>query len=47
MIVSDSVANIQLGGSFESGNVEAFARLLQDGFGLHIEVGRDQIYVSN
>ncbi len=47
LIVSDSVASIRLGGSFESGNVDAFARLLQDGFGLRVEVGRDHIVVSN
>lgn len=47
LVVGESVSGIRLGGTFESGNVEAFSRLLKDGFGLRVEAGSDQIIVSN
>lgn len=47
LIVRESVSKLRVGGSFESGNVEAFSRLLKDGFGLRIETSSDQIIVSD
>jgi transmembrane sensor len=47
LVVAPAVADIRLGGTFESANVEVFSRLLKDGFGLHVEVGGDRIVVSN
>ncbi|WGG52146.1 FecR family protein [Rugamonas sp. DEMB1] len=45
-IVDQATAELRIGGSFEVGNVEAFARLLQQGFGLTVRDGRDEILVS-
>lgn len=48
LIVADSsAASIRLGGSFEADNVEAFARLLEQGFGLHVQIDKEQIVISN
>jgi transmembrane sensor len=48
LIIADRGAgSIRLGGSFEASNVEAFARLLEQGFGLHVQVDQDQIVISN
>ncbi|SFM44780.1 FecR family protein [Rugamonas rubra] len=45
-IVDQATAELRIGGSFEVGNVEAFARLLQQGFGLTVRDGHDEILVS-
>ncbi|HEY4319230.1 MAG TPA: FecR domain-containing protein [Herbaspirillum sp.] len=46
LVIEDpAVAQIRIGGSFNVNNVESFARLLQQGFGLKIEIGRDLIKI--
>jgi transmembrane sensor len=48
LIIGDAAAaGIHLGGSFEAGNVEAFARLLEQAYGLHAQIGNEQIVISN
>jgi transmembrane sensor len=48
LIVADpAVASIRLGGSFEARNVDAFARLLEQGFSLRVQIGEEQIVISN
>ena len=47
MTIAPSVADMRLGGSFEAANVEAFARLLHEGFGLKVQLNNDQIVVSD
>ena len=46
LIVAPAVAEIRLGGSFEAANVDAFARLLQQGFGLQVIASGSEIHVS-
>lgn len=47
LVIADAAAaRIQIGGVFEVENAEAFARLLQVGFGLHVEIGEREIRVS-
>ena len=44
LVVADSAAaNVRIGGTFEAGNVEGFARLMQAGFGLVVESHDDRI----
>jgi transmembrane sensor len=46
LVIEDpSVAQIRIGGSFNVNNVESFARLLQQGFGLKIEIGNNEIKI--
>lgn len=47
LVVDASAEDIRLGGSFESGGVEAFARLLKDAYGLRVEADDDSIRISN
>ena len=48
LVIKDPVAaRIGIGGVFDAGNVEAFARLLHAGFGLEVEVKGQQIEVSS
>jgi transmembrane sensor len=46
LIISGSVASTRIGGSFESQNVEGFARLLNKGFGLTVDSSEDGIKIS-
>lgn len=47
LIVADPlVAKMVIGGSFAPTNVDGFARLLQQGFGLRVRSGADQIIIS-
>lgn len=46
VILDPAVGQIRIGGRFETGNVDAFARLLQQGFGLAVESHGDRIAVS-
>lgn len=47
LIITDSeTANIRIGGSFDAQNVDAFTRLLHQGFGLKIEDDGDNVKVS-
>ena len=44
LVIADAAAaNVRIGGTFEAGNVEAFARLMQAGFGLVVESYEDRI----
>ena len=46
LVVAPNAAHIHIGGSFEAANVDAFARLLQQGFGLQVVESDDEIRVS-
>ncbi|MDY0743376.1 FecR domain-containing protein [Paucibacter sp. R3-3] len=46
VIKDEAAARIGIGGVFDAGNVEAFARLLHAGFGLEVRVSGDEIQVS-
>lgn len=46
LVVEPGVAGIRIGGSFEAANVDGFARLLHDGFGLHIEESDSEVRIS-
>ncbi|WP_374525030.1 FecR domain-containing protein [Sphingopyxis sp.] len=48
VIVTDpGAAGIRIGGTFQASNVEAFARLLRDAYGLHVEIAPDAIKISS
>ncbi|WP_157218991.1 FecR family protein [Flavisphingomonas formosensis] len=48
VIVTDAAAaGIRIGGNFQASNVEAFARLLRDAYGLHVEMTPDAIKISS
>ena len=48
LVITDAAAaNVQIGGTFESGNVEGFARLVQAGLGLAVEFHDDRILMSS
>lgn len=48
LVIKDAAAGrIVIGGVFEAGNVEAFARLLHAGFGLQVQVVGEEIQVSS
>jgi len=46
VIKDEAAARIGIGGVFDAGNVEAFARLLHAGFGLEVRVNDEEIQVS-
>jgi transmembrane sensor len=46
LVVEPTAAGIHIGGSFEAANVDAFARLLQQGFGLQVVESGDEIRIS-
>lgn len=46
VIADPAAARMVIGGSFAPGNVEGFARLLEQGFGLHATMGADEITIS-
>lgn len=47
IIVTDpEAASIRIGGTFQASNVEAFARLLRDAYGLHVDIEPDAIIIS-
>lgn len=47
MVVDDpDVSRIEIGGVFDANNVDAFARLLQAGFGLDVQTRGDEIHVG-
>ncbi len=48
VIVTDTdAAGIRIGGTFQASNVEAFARLLRDAYGLHVEIAPEAIRISS
>lgn len=48
LIIADpALAQLRIGGSFELGNVEAFSRLLQEGFGLKVQTVGEKISISS
>lgn len=47
VIADPAAAQIRIGGSFDAGNVEAFARLLHVGFGLEVQQQGDEIRISS
>lgn len=47
LVVEDSAAAMRIGGSFEAENVEAFARLLQEAYGLKVEDDGDTVKISS
>ena len=48
LVIADAAAaNVRIGGTFEAGNVQAFARLMQAGFGLVVESHDDRIVMSS
>ncbi|WP_050468553.1 FecR family protein [Herbaspirillum chlorophenolicum] len=47
VITDDTVAKIRIGGSFNVDNVEGFARLLSQGFGLKVKNGDKQIEIGS
>lgn len=47
MTIAPSLAEMRLGGSFEATNVDAFARILKEGFGLKVQFSGDRIVVSD
>lgn len=47
LAVEPSAAAIPIGGTFQASNVEAFARLLHDAYGLKIEKDAERIRISN
>lgn len=47
LVVTDpEAAKIRIGGSFEADNIDVFARLLAEGFGLHLEEQGEEIKIS-
>lgn len=46
IVIEPGAADIQIGGRFEATNVDAFARLLEDGFGLQVVESDSEIRVS-
>jgi transmembrane sensor len=46
LVVEPTAAHIHIGGSFEAANVDAFARLLQQGFDLRVVESGDEIRIS-
>lgn len=46
VIQGTAAAGVRIGGSFEARNVEGFARLLRNAYGLKVELGDDKILVS-
>ncbi len=46
VIADDDVGHTQIGGKFDATNVEAFGRLLREGFGLHVEETDNEVRVS-
>lgn len=47
LVIADGpIAQTRIGGSFEAGNVEAFARLLQQAYGLKIEENGETVKIS-
>lgn len=48
LVINDAAAgSIKIGGRFDVNNVEAFARLLTQGFGVNVKVDKDRIIVSS
>jgi transmembrane sensor len=47
LIVEGDAAAVRLGGSFDAHNVEAFARLVHEGFGLKLDQEQDTIKLSS
>jgi transmembrane sensor len=47
LTVDSTVASIPIGGTFQASNVDAFARLLHDAYGLKTEQDGDRIRISN
>jgi len=47
LIVDPSAARIPIGGTFQASNVDAFARLLHDAYGLKSEQDGDRVKISN
>jgi transmembrane sensor len=48
LVISDDAAgSIGIGGVFDANNAEAFARLLQAGFGLDVQIGEAEIRVAS
>jgi transmembrane sensor len=48
IVIDDpAVAGVRIGGSFDAENIDAFVRLLREGFGLKIEEDQDRYRVSN
>jgi transmembrane sensor len=46
LVVEGEAASLRLGGSFDAHNVEAFARLVHEGFGLKLRTEGDRIHLS-
>jgi len=46
VITDPKTAKIKIGGSFEARNVDAFARLLKQAYGLNVTIDGDKIFVS-
>ncbi|MBO9713303.1 FecR domain-containing protein [Sphingomonas sp.] len=48
LVIDDpAVASIRIGGAFQASNVDAFARLLKDAYGLRMTVRQDEIVISS
>ncbi|MBO9694776.1 MAG: FecR domain-containing protein [Sphingopyxis sp.] len=47
VVTDEGAAGIRIGGTFQASNVEAFARLLRDAYGLHVEIAPDAIKISS
>lgn len=47
VITDPAIANIRIGGRFQAHNVDAFARLLREAYGFRVDIGGDEITVSN
>ncbi len=46
LLIAGEAAEVRLGGSFDAHNVEVFARLVHEGFGLKLDMDRDTIRLS-
>jgi len=46
VVQGDAAAKVRIGGSFEAENIDAFARLLQQAFGLNVEDHGEEIVIS-
>lgn len=46
VVEGDGAADVRIGGSFEANNIDAFARLLKQAFGLAVEDRGDKIIIS-
>ena len=46
LVVTGEATQIKIGGSFKASNVEGFARLLRDVYGLNVEISNEEVRIT-